>query len=333
MGFSEYFCIMEDNREERRRQWWLRNKGKYEKRESMLRRMAGHDYYGRCIYMITLNVAGRRDLLGELRGADACHSEAWVAASSLGEKVIGYWQEIPSHHPEVRVLKHQLMPDHFHGIIFVTEKIPVHLGTIINSFKSACTFAAKELGISTPLWEKGYNDSILKSRGQYDHMKSYLADNPRRLMVKRSSRDFFFFMHSLHVGGREVDAVGNVFLLDYPVKVAVRCSRSLSEEEIDEKVSQFLEMARHGTVLVSPAISPGEKKVMKMAQEAQCRVIKIVDNGFSDMYKPAGKDFDACARGDLLLVSPWAHRNEKIDLTKQLCEELNSLAAAIAQGE
>ena len=98
-------------------------------------------------------------------------------------------------------------------------------------------------------------------------------------------------------------------------------------------MSQFLEMARHGTVLVSPAISPGEKKVMKMAQEAQCRVIKIVDNGFSDMYKPAGKDFDACARGDLLLVSPWAHRNEKIDLTKQLCEELNSLAAAIAQGE
>ena len=102
----------------------------------MLRRMAGHDYYGRCIYMITLNVAGRRDLLGELRGADACHSEAWVAASSLGEKVIGYWQEIPSHHPEVRVLKHQLMPDHFHGIIFVKEPQKKPIGNIIGSRKA-----------------------------------------------------------------------------------------------------------------------------------------------------------------------------------------------------
>ena len=33
------------------------------------------------------------------------------------------WREIPKHYPEVSVLAFQVMPDHIHGILFVTHEI------------------------------------------------------------------------------------------------------------------------------------------------------------------------------------------------------------------
>ncbi len=55
-----------------------------------------------------------------------------------------------------------------------------------------------------------------------------------------------------------------------------------------------------------------------------------MDNGFTSLSKPAGEDFDACSRGELLLVSPFEHRNHQSMLTEQICYHLNLLAAAIA---
>lgn len=320
---------MDDYRNEQRRQWWQRNAGKYQKKPSMSRRMAGHDYYGRCIYMITIVVAGRRKLLGSLCGPDESHM-AWVKASALGDALKRYWHEIPSHHPHVKVLRSQLMPDHFHGILFVTKKTNVHLGTIISSFKKACTFAARELNITTPLWESDYHDRILQSHSQLDRMIDYIIDNPRRLWMKRSNSDFFKVRKKVEAGGQQVEALGNLFLLDYPQKAAVQCSRKLTSQQIQERVEHFLAMAHRGVVLVSPAISPGEKEVIKAAQTAHCKVIKIVDNGFTPLSKPSGEDFDACTRGDLLLISPFEHHNQHTCLTEQICYHLNTLAAAIA---
>ncbi len=324
---------MNDNRDEQRRQWWKRNEGKYQKKPSMNRRKAGHDYYGHYVYMITVVVASRRNVLGTLRSPDESHSMAWVSATALGEAVKRYWHEIPLHHPHVKLLRSQLMPDHFHGIIHVTKKTEVHLSTIISSFKKACHFAAQEMNIPLPLWEKDYNDLILTSRDQLSNMMNYVHDNPRRLWEKRNHSDFFKVRKTVEAGGEQVEALGNVFLLDFPLIAAVQCSRKLTEEQIQERVEHFLAMARRGVVLVSPAISPGEKEVMKAAQAAHCKVIKIVDNGFTSLSKPSGEDFDACARGDLLLISPFKHQNRNTCLTQQICYHLNALAAAIATTE
>lgn len=321
---------MEDKRNEQRRQWWQLNGGKHEKKPSMTRRKAGHDYYGHCVYMITVVVAGRREVLGTLCPPDANHREPWVRATALGEAVKRYWHEIPSHHPHVQLFRSQLMPDHFHGILHVTKKTEVHLSNIVKAFKQMCNIDASKMDIATPLWESDYHDLILSSRDQLSHMMSYVHDNPRRLWVKRNHSDFFRVRKTVEAGGQQVEALGNVFLLECPLIAAVQCSRKLSQEQIQERVEHFLALARRGVVLVSPAISPGEKKVIKAAQEAHCKVIKIVDNGFTSLSKPAGEDFDACSRGELLLVSPFEHRNHQSMLTEQICYHLNLLAAAIA---
>ena len=94
-----------------------------------------------------------------------------------------------------------------------------------------------------------------------------------------------------------------------------------------------MEMALRGTVLVSPAISDGEKEVIKAAQEANCKVIKLVENGFPEIWKPVGEDFYACARGELLIIAPWPYHSHQIVITKPQCEALNQLAADIANNE
>lgn len=51
------------------------------------------------------------------------------------------------------------------------------------------------------------------------------------------------------------------------------------------------------------------------------------------MQKPSGRQFDACASGQLLLVAPWAHHNDRRAITRQQCIELNKLAKEITEYE
>ena len=89
-------------------------------------------------------------------------------------------------------------------------------------------------------------------------------------------------------------------------------------------------MLGQDAVLVSPAISPGERDIMTRAIEAGKPVILITDNGFTEMAKPGGRLFDACADGKVLMVSPFDHRNHYQQLTAECCRQMNALARAIA---
>jgi len=321
---------MEDKRGEQRKRWWQRHHGEHEVRRSMKRRNGFHDYRSRCIYMITLAVEGHRPVLGELRGPDKSHVETWIKPTSLGKQVLRCWREIPTHYPKVKAMEIQLMPDHIHGILFVTEQVPYHLGQVVNGFKIGCNAAAREL-LGTTLWEEGYHDRILSHEGQLVTMVRYLHDNPRRLWLKRHHPEFFTVQHEVRIGNTHVAVAGNRFLLDYPIKVAVQCSRSInSEEAIAREVSRYLALARDGAVLVSACISPCEKAVMRAAFNAGVKEIVLLENGFSPMWKPGGKQFDACARGQLLFVAPWPYHSERKTITRTQCLQLNELAKEIA---
>lgn len=242
------------------------------------------------------------------------------------------------------------MPDHLHGVLHVTERLPSHLGHIINGFKKGCndawrklkcdncvidtrnTSTSTALGKADNLWEWGYHDRILRHRGQLVTLFRYLRDNPRRLWVKRNNPDFFTTISGVKIGDTVVSALGNQFLLDYPLKIQVQCSRSLTDEEIDEKCESTLRQACDiNAVLVSPCISPGEKKIMEQAFNAGFPQIILLENGISHMQKPGGRQFDACAQGRLLLLSPWEHHNDRHTITREQCLQLNALASKICR--
>ena len=302
--------------------------------------------------MITMVTEERKPLFGKVVG----HSEAvepspeapHIELSPLGEAVAQIWLTIGSHHPEVKVIALQMMPDHLHAILFVRVKMEKPLGKVLLGVKQACNRAFKEVmpekvvavaqqhaqrergnGL---LFAKGFNDQILLRDGQLERWRNYLKDNPRRLLMKRENPDLFRVQRGLAYAGLNFSAIGNRFLLERPVKLQVQCSRRISDEELRAKLDDYLRAGRQGAVLVSPAISKGEKAIMRAAFEEGLPLIYLQENGFTDLAKPGGKRMEACARGQLLILAPWEHHNEKMTIKRGQCLELNEMAMVICEG-
>ena len=372
-----------------------------EKKTSMKRRDDNHDYTERRMYMITLEVEGRRPLFGRIVGDVQAEqgskdeprmelSELGKAVENdwmgirfqrpcpvrlvpceLGKAVENEWMGIHGHYPQIEVMAVQMMPDHMHGILFVRDRLPVHLGQVISGFKAGCRKAERALRAAAqpqltektqplltgktkplptekaepssqqvtalpsqesyhPLFAKGYNDLILRSYDELPVWQNYLRDNPRRLLMKRSHPEWLRPFFNLQIGKHSYSGIGNRELLKATKRKAVRVSRRLTEAQIVAEVEQCLKEARDGCVLVSPAISPGEKRVMRAAFNAGLPTIVIMENGFTPLSKPHGEQFYGCAKGLLLMLSPWEHHNEKRRLTAQQCTEMNLMALEIA---
>ena len=289
-----------------------------------------------------------------------------VVLSELGQRVADEWYATSLHHPEIEVIALQMMPDHLHGILFVKEKIKKPLGIVLRGFKQSCNRHYRELVLGQApvppvpyvalttqqtqpqqiqqqpkkdrhgedrshglLFARGYNDKLLLRSGQLEVWKRYLDDNPRRLLMKREHPDLFRVQRNLAVAGMTFSAIGNRFLLERPELLQVQCSRRLTETEIQTKINEYLSAARRGAVLVSPAISPGEKRVMRAAFDEGLPLVYLQENGFTDLAKPAGSRMEACSRGQMLILAPWDHHNEQLTINRNQCLKLNELAYRI----
>jgi hypothetical protein len=229
------------------------------------------------------------------------------------------------------------MPDHLHLVLFVKERLPKALGYYMASLKGACSRAVwtamPELGLSrnrSPLFERGYNDRILFRDIQLDSFLHYVDDNPRRLLVRRLNRDYFQRVNNFALNGKQLSAYGNLFLLNDPQKVAVKVSRKYSPEELRQRKLSWLRTIENGGVIVSPFISPAEKKVRDWAMANGGKIIQIMTNGFPERYKPTETFFNYCAKGKLLQIAPAHYQTSKLELTYKLAASLNSIAASIA---
>ena len=322
-----------------------------EKKPSMQRRCVDHDYTARRMYMVTMVTEERKPLFGKVVGrsevVDPSTEAPHIELSPLGEAVAQIWQTIGSHHPEVKVVALQMMPDHLHAILFVKSQMEKPLGKVLLGVKQACNQAFREImpvefvavaqrhaqqkrenGL---LFAKGFNDQILLRDGQLERWLNYLKENPRRLLMKRMNPDLFRVQRGLTYAGQSFSAIGNRFLLERPIKMQVQCSRSITEDDLQAKLTACLRAGRQGAVLVSPAISQGEKTIMRAAFEEGLPLIYLQENGFTDLAKPGGKRMEACARGQLLILAPWEHHNEKITIKRGQCLQLNEMAKMICE--
>ena len=321
----------------------------------MKRRKPWHDYRLKGTYLLTLVVEGRWPLLGQLI-MPTTHLGAHIELTELGRAI--YHEEIlkiPHYYKMVEVWKLCIMPDHIHMVVRVKEDMPdgKHLGDVVRGFKVGCTRAWWRLSAEVPagktagvaesttpagspagqkrplLFEHGYNDQILLEDGQLDNWLHYLDDIPRRLAIKRLHPDFFTTMHYKDIDEWHCQLVGNSFLLDIPNKVPVIVHRAYTDKEYADKKQLWLACGERGGVLVSAAISPREKEVMREAMNRGYRMILVRENGFPPLYKPAGESFDACSDGRLLLVSPWEYHMQQHTISREQCLMLNRLVEKI----
>lgn len=303
-------------------------------------RMNNWDYRSRAIYHITIAVAGRWHLFGELDGNSA--DTARIELNEFGVQVYRKLQASPQFYApkgyDLQLLALKVMPDHLHFVIFAKSPLPQSIGTVVRGFKSGCSSLFKRTYIGTEgkplpsippvlakfasifeenggsIWERipaGYHERILLGKGQLNNMITYVRDNPRRLWLKTRHPDLFRLHRQTEVRGLVFTSLGNHFLLDWPLRQLVEMSRSASEELIQERLQSVLAAARNGAVTYTAAISQGEKIIARTLREQGFPLVVLLADGFpaedspnAQYYKPGGFYFEDCSQGRLLLLEP-----------------------------
>ena len=336
------------------------------------------------IYHITFVVTGRQPLLGELA---IDHDEPRCLPTDLGRAISHDLDEIQQRKPYVRLLAKQLMPDHIHVLLYVTDDCSVSIKEIARGMRQGWRQMATtvsidpqmpsaeeykqmpkgvtqmpkggtqmpkgvtqmpkggtqmpkgvtqmpDTGIHQPLFETPFFRT-LAHKGQLDAMIQYIHDNPRRAMLKQQNPDLFTLRRDTRVGELCFTSLGNLFLLDYPEKQPIICSRTLSEQQITAQQTDALYQAEKGCITVTAAISPGERQIARAVREAGAPLIILLKDGFpkagdphEKYYKPGGVYFEACAAGRLLLLEPTADTLTLPDIQTRTEQTLREKAEA-----
>lgn len=298
----------------------------------MTRRQEGHDYRLPGRYMITLSCCHPRPQLSMLGGTPR---KPELQLTELGERIAQMIVTFPEYHRELTVPAYVIMPDHVHFLVDVKKTMNRDLGCYIGALKGACSRQWSECegrDNVIPLFEDGFHDRIIRDDRQYETVTNYIADNPRRLLIKRLRPELFHTYNHLNIGNREMAAYGNIFLLRDFQKMQVRIHRAWSSEDLDDHRRKALDCIAAGGVLVSPFIHQWEKEIRNEAIEAGGRIITLRSDGFEDRFKPWGRDFELCQEGRLLLLAPWPENNDDI-LTRSTALSLNDIAAELAASD
>ena len=308
---------------------------RHEMKQSNHRRAKWMDYQDSSIILLTLVTTDRLPLLGKLHGEK-------IILTELGQRVATEIERIPTYKgaEAIEVYRYVVMPDHVHILLYIHDRLPKHIGRYIYWFKLKCTDAyltisnrlvtrrttcehttdsSSVLGGGSPSkmpypFSPKYHDRILKGKDQLSHMVRYIQDNPRRLALKRANKDLFRIRQNQQINTIPCTVLGNIFLIEHPLRQVLQCSRRLTQEQIDNLKADCLREAADGTVYVTAAISEGEKQIARALREAGFPLIILLEKGFPapddphySYFKPQGVYFEACAAGKLLLVEP--HRD------------------------
>jgi len=328
--------------------------------------MHGHNYAVPGTYEVTIVVADRRPVFGEIVGTTKAGGEPpHLKPSPLGQAVLN--NEIPKiHHyyPMVDIWQVCLMPDHLHLIVRINAPLPEgkHLGIIIGAFKggvsrtwwqltgiaaanapttvasgqNAATVSAASAAEPRPsLFEPNYNDHILMRDGQLENWKRYLRDNPRHLMMRREYPALFQRSLCVTIGGTRYSAFGNMLLLRQPEKHQVffhRKTNGIPTENTkhwETESRRLISAAASGDVLVTPGISECEKRIKKEALRQKLRLIHVQADPIGQYWKPERSRFEACATGTLLILAPWPEDLPSFQSDYERFHYLNHLAETV----
>lgn len=112
-------------------------------------------------------------------GANCVRPRELPPLSKIGIIIDNEINKISSVYENVIVDKYCIMPDHIHLIIFIlldddgrTQFAPT-LSRIIKQFKGSIT---KQIGVS--IWQKSYNDRIIRNEKGYSEVCKYIDENP-----------------------------------------------------------------------------------------------------------------------------------------------------------
>ena len=327
----------------------------------------GWDYRGRAVYHFTFPVEGRFPLFGTLEGesAERAFIKLNPFGYRVYQILCGLPQFYAAKGFALKVLAQKVMPDHIHLVIQVLEPLPQSIGAVVRGFKSACTMVYKQEFLSCgenaaevhsianrqgnaaevhsianrqgSIWQQDaayYHERILHAPGQLNRMINYVKDNPRRLWLKKNNPDLFRLHRHTEMCGLSFTSLGNHFLLDWHDNQTVEMPRNATVEQVQKRLQLAMAAAQNGAVTYTAAISKGEQLIARTLRKQGYPLVVLLSDGFPKegspherFYKPGGIYFEACSKGQLLLLEPTEQTFLNADIQSAVEETLRRKAA------
>lgn len=248
---------------------------------------------------------------------------------------------------DITICRKMVMDDHVHVVLWVHRDIGKSILQVAHGFRQGITHIAQEMGV----WPKSLGGGqvgildgacnalvtedlpyhilekpfvrTLSHAGQLDAMCEYVVLNPYRKYTRRLHPELFTMHKDTEVRGLHFRSMGNHWLLDWPERQVVECSRDISDEDMQGLMGKVMRRAELGAVTYTAAKSRGEQRIARAVREAGWPLVVLMLDGFPPAgseneryYKPGGVYFDACKNGKLLLMEAYesAYMNEELIL-------------------
>ena len=104
-------------------------------------------FSGEGIYFLTFVVVNRKRMSGHLKRLTHPTPDGHTAvmeASDLGNAIYREFNSIQAIHPSIQILAKQIMPDHFHAVVWCHEGFEGSIKVVARSFSQACSRIARE---------------------------------------------------------------------------------------------------------------------------------------------------------------------------------------------
>ncbi len=146
-------------------------------------RLKDFDYSQAGAYFVTICTFKKACLLGEI-------ANGMMLLNPSGEIAFSTWEDMPNHYPHVQLDQFIIMPNHVHGIIFLTDlrrdrflnlSLQRHsLSEIIRGFKTwSAKWVNEDLGkTGTPIWQRSFYDRIIRDQEELLRIQEYTLNNP-----------------------------------------------------------------------------------------------------------------------------------------------------------
>ena len=168
-------------------------KGKYdpERHHRHSIRLESYDYSQQGAYFVTICTQNRQCFFGNIVDGN-------VSFSDVGEMVLSQWKMLPERFAPVVLDEYVLMPNHLHGIIYLSSSEGEHtitppnewqprtfqrparntLGEVVRSFKAATARLVRVAGYGDFAWQREYYEHIIRHEQDLERVRLYITNNP-----------------------------------------------------------------------------------------------------------------------------------------------------------
>jgi len=152
------------------------------------------DYRQAGSYSVTICADNRECLFGSMR-------EGKVELTAIGRSVEEAWRDLPKHYSNIVLDEFVVMPNHFHGILVISDSPYIHhdagikrsfgnieagsLSSIIRAFKAGVTRNA-----GGRIWQTGFHEHVIRDENDLCNHRQYIRNNPARWEFDRENPDF-----------------------------------------------------------------------------------------------------------------------------------------------